>query len=256
MRVLIIADMEGVIGIESHAACNRRMPEYERGRQLLADEVNLVAAAAREAGATRVAVIDWHAGGGNLTRELLGDGVEVVAEDFSPGYDVVILTGYHAMAGTGNAFISHTMSQPVTLEMNGEQCGELAILSRWAGESGVPVALVSGDTATIAEARQFLPGTPGVQVKRAISWEQADCLPVEEASRLLHDAVVEALSNPDGWNLYRNETPVRVRVKLDPEPPMAGKIPWLKRDGQGWLTGQVESTKGVIDMIDLFTALR
>lgn len=256
MRVLIIADMEGVIGIESRDQCSPRMPEYQRGRQLLADEVNLVAAAAREAGATSTSVIDWHAGGGNLSHDLLDQGVDIVAEDFSPGYDVVLLTGFHAMAGTGNAFISHTMSQPVTLEMNGVQTGELAILSRWAGESGVPVALLSGDEATLTEGREFLPGTPGVAVKKAISWEHADCLPAEQANTLLRNGVIEALSNPSDWKLYRNDTPVSVRLKLDPEPPMVGKIPWLKRDAEGWLTGEVDSTKGVIDLIDLVSALR
>ena len=256
MRVLIIADMEGVIGIESREQCNSRMPEYQPGRQMLADEVNLVAAAARDAGASSTAVIDWHAGGGNLSPDLLDEGVEIVAEDFSPGYDVVLLTGFHAMAGTGDAFISHTMSQPVTLEMNGVQSGELAILSRWSGEAGVPVALVSGDDATLAEAETFLPGTPGVAVKTAISWGQADCLPVEQASTLLRNSVVKALSNPSGWKVYRNDTPVSVRLKLDPEPPMVNKIPWLKRDAAGWLTGEVDSTKGVIDLIDLVTALR
>lgn len=254
-RVLIIADMEGVIGIERKEACDPRLPEYEAGAQLLAAEVNVVAAAAREAGATSVSVIDWHAGGGNLKPEMLDTGVEIVAEDFSPGYDVVLLTGFHAMAGTTDAFISHTMSQRVTLEINGEQAGELALLSRWAGEEGVPVAIVTGDRAATEEAARFLPETPALTVKDAISWERARVVPPEQAYEQLRQAVVTAVNQRDGWRTYQSDTPVHFRIKLNPEPAMAAKIPWLHRDADGWLAGQVESTKGVIDLIDVFTAL-
>jgi D-amino peptidase len=256
MRVLVIADMEGVIGIEMAEACNRRSPEYEIGVRLLVEEVNRVAAAAREAGATSVSVIDWHAGGGNLNPEMLSAGVEIVAEDLTAGYDVVLLTGYHAMAGTENAFISHTMNQAVTLEMNGEQCGELALLSRWAGEAGIPVALTIGDRAAMDESQRFLPGTPTLVVKDAVSWERASCVPLDNAYEELHDAVTAALRQPENWRCYQSETPVNVRIKLDPEPPMASKIPWVARHQDGWLQCQVQSTKDVIDLIDVFNALK
>lgn len=254
-RVLIIADMEGVIGIERKEACDPRLPEYEAGAQLLAAEVNVVGAAAREAGATSVSVIDWHAGGGNLKQEMLDVGVEIVAEDFSPGYNVVLLTGFHAMAGTTDAFISHTMSQRVTLEMNGEQAGELALLSRWAGEEGVPVAITTGDRAATVESKRFLPGTPTFTAKDALSWERARSVPAEQAYKRLHQAVVETLSNPGDWQTYQSTSPVKFRIKLDPEPAMAARIPWLSRVDDNWLTGQVDSTKGVIDLIDVVTAL-
>jgi D-amino peptidase len=255
VRVLIIADMEGVIGIDVRNACNPREPEYERGRQLLADEVNLVAAAAREAGATSVSVIDWHAGGGNLTAELL-QGVDIVAEDFGPDYDVVLLTGFHAMAGAQDAFIPHTMNQITTLEVNGTLWGETAILSRWAGDHGVPVALVSGDDAAISEAAALLPETSAVSVKTAISPDQADCLPINEASETLRAAVMEALSNRETWSVYAVESPIKVRYRLDPEPGSVALIPWLQRQEDSWLAGQVDNVHDIINLIDLFNVLR
>lgn len=255
MRVLIIADMEGVIGIDSRAACNPQAPEYERGRQLLADEVNLVAEAARTAGATDVSVIDWHAGGGNLTDEVL-EGVRVVSEDLTPGYDVVLLTGFHAMAGTADAFIPHTMNQITTLEVHGDPWGEIAILSRWAGDHGIPVALVTGDDATVLEAANLLPDTPAVSFKTAISRDQADCLPIDAASRNLRKAVIDALSNRDAWMLYTVDAPINVRFRLDPEPGAARLIPWLEPQDAGWLAGQVDEVHDIINLIDLFNVLR
>jgi D-amino peptidase len=256
LRVLVIADMEGVSGIDSHVMCRRSEPEYQTGQQLLAAELRMITGACVSAGATNVSIIDWHAGGGNLTNDMLCEGHGLVPEDLTPGYDVVLLTGFHAMAGTGNAFISHTMSQNVSLEMNGDQCGELALLSRWAGEAGIPVGLVTGDQATVDEAQRFLPGTPAVSVKQAVSAERADCLPVAVAHARIDEAIRDALTNPANWNLYRNSLPVQVRVRLDPEPAMAIKIPWVTRESDGWLAGEVRDTKAVIDLIDLFTALK
>ena len=159
------------------------------------------------------------------------------------------------MAGTPEAFISHTMSRPVTLEMNGEQVGELVLLSRWAGEEGVPVALVTGDRAATNESERFLPGTPTVTVKVAISWERARSASTDDAYEYLHEAVVHALNDSSEWQTYRSNTPIQFRLKLDPEPAMVARIPWLKRDAEGWLTGQVDSTKDAIDLIDVATAL-
>lgn len=255
-RVLIIADMEGVTGITQVEECRLQAPEYERGVRLLATEVNEIAASAREAGATSVSVIDWHAGGGNLKPGLLADGVEIVPEDLSVGYDVVLLTGFHAMAGTPDAFISHTMSQAVTLEMNGEQAGELALLSRWAGDNGIPIALAAGDRAAMREAATFLPGTPTFTTKDAISWERATPVDAAQVYPELRAAVRDALLKSQGWQTYRTQSPVNFRIKLNPEPPMAAKIPWVTRDDDGWLTGQVQNAKEVIDLIDVFTALR
>jgi D-amino peptidase len=256
LHVLIIADMEGVSGIDSHLMCKRSAPEYQTGQQLLAAELRLLTASCLSAGATRVSIIDWHAGGGNLTNDMLCEDHGLVAEDMSPGYDVVLLTGFHAMAGTGNAFISHTMSQNVTLEMNGEQCGELALLSRWAGEAGIPVGLVTGDQAAVDEATRFLPGTPAVAVKDAVTRERADCLPPELAYSKIDETLGRVLANPASWKRYRNDTPVQVRILLEPEPAMASKIPWLTRHHDGWLAGEVRDTKAVIDLIDLCTALK
>lgn len=256
MRVLIIADMEGVSGIDSHLMCRRSAPEYQTGQQLLAAELRMMTASCIAAGATGVSIIDWHAGGGNLTNDMLCEGYGLVPEDLTPGFDVVLLTGFHAMASTGNAFISHTMSQNVSLEMNGEQCGEIALLSRWAGEAGIPVGLVTGDQATIEEAKRFLPGTPAVSVKQAVSLERADCLPIDLAYSEIDAAVQGTLAQPESWNQYRNDLPVKVRIRLEPEPAMAGKIPWLTRHSDGWLAGEVRDTKAVIDLIDLCTALK
>lgn len=256
MRVLIMADMEGVAGIAHANACSRSQPEYGPGVRLLADEVNTLARAAFAAGASSVSVIDWHGGGGNLDAELLDERMPIVEEDLTLGYDIVLLSGFHPMAGDPDGFISHTMYRGITVEVNGREVGELWLLSRWAGTHDVPVVLVSGDQAAIDEAAIDLPGAPGVVVKTARSFSEADVVPLHEAHLRLFNATVAALSTPDSWNTYRSEGPLAFRLKLDPEPEQMIQIPALRHDADGWLVGSVSEARQLIELIDAVAALR
>lgn len=254
MRVLVIADMEGVSGIETYEATVRGHPQYADGVRLLAAEVNTIAAAAFDAGARSVSVIDWHGGGGNLSPALLDPRVTVVPEDLTLGYDVAILSGFHAMAGTAHAFLSHTMTSGLALEFEGRPAGELALLSRWTGEHRIPVGLVTGDRATSLEAETWLDQTPTLTVKQAVAWDRADVLPVEDAHRALREMVARVLSRPDRWWAYRPVQPVEAVIRLDRATELASKIPGLSLV-DGALQTSLPSVKALIDLIDVLTAL-
>ena len=255
MRVLVIADMEGISGIETVDACAPGHPEYPGGQERLAAEVNVLAEAAFAAGASSVSVIDWHAGGGNIEAHALDARVRIVAEDLSSGYDVAFLIGFHAMAGTRPAFISHTMFRGLALEIDGRATGELGLLSRWAGEWGLPVALVAGDRAATREAEEFLPETPTLTMKLAQSWDRADALPVERTHAALRAEVARTLGRPEGWRVYRPQTPVRFRLRPREGAEVAARLPWLTREDGGWLSGELPQVKDLIDLIDVLSAL-
>lgn len=254
MRVLIIADMEGISGIESYEVTVRSHPAYREGVRLMAAEVNALAEAAFEAGAGSVSVIDWHGGGGNLRPELLHPRVAVVPEDLSRGYDVAILSGFHAMAGTENAFLSHTMTGGLALMLEGRPAGELALLSRWAGEHEIPIGLVTGDRATSLEAETWLDQTPTLTVKQAVAWDRAAALPVEQAHQALRQMVARVLGRPDRWWVYRPARPVDALVRLQRATELAARIPGVSLV-DGSLRVTLPSVKALIDLIDVFTAL-
>jgi D-amino peptidase len=254
MRVLIIADMEGISGIESYEATVRSHPAYREGVRLMAAEVNALAEAAFEAGAGSVSVIDWHGGGGNLRPELLHPHVAVVPEDLSRGYDVAILSGFHAMAGAENAFLSHTMTGGLALTLEGRPAGELALLSRWAGEHEIPIGLVTGDRATSLEAETWLDQTPTLTVKQAVAWDRAAALPVEQAHQALRQMVARVLGRPDRWWVYRPARPVEALVQLQRATELATRIPGVSLV-DGSLRVTLPSVKALIDLIDVFTAL-
>ncbi len=58
MRVLIMADMEGVSGIVVWDQVNGGAPMYEEGRRLYTEEINAAVRGAKAAGATEVVVVN------------------------------------------------------------------------------------------------------------------------------------------------------------------------------------------------------
>ncbi|MDP6115605.1 MAG: M55 family metallopeptidase, partial [Planctomycetota bacterium] len=60
MKIYILADMEGISGIRRMVQVQRDSSEYEEGRHLMMQEMNVAIVAACEAGATEVVVCDTH----------------------------------------------------------------------------------------------------------------------------------------------------------------------------------------------------
>src|SRR5437879_11095050 len=102
----------------------------------------------------------------NLLAEGLHQAAELVAGDPKPrsmvqgidgGFDAALFIGYHARAGTARAILDHTYADRIyEVRLNGKAVGELGINAALAGVYGVPVALVSGDSALAAEATDLL----------------------------------------------------------------------------------------------------
>jgi D-amino peptidase len=254
-RLLIVADMEGVSGIDSYEQTHQRHPSYQHGVRLLCQEINVIARAAFETGAQSVSVMDLHGGGGNLDPELLDDRVPIVPEDLSPGYDLAFLVGFHPMAGDPTGFISHTMTHGVALAVNGSQIGELALFGWWLGEHGVPIGLISGDRAATAEANRFFPDTPTLSVKQAESWSRATCVPVEQAYEALSARVTRIMQQRERLRVYPPPEQLAVRIRLREANPFVHLIPWLTEGDDGWLTGAVEKAHDLIDLLDVISAL-
>jgi D-amino peptidase len=80
-------------------------------------------------------------------------------------FDGVIFTGYHAWAGCSGNPLSHTMNRRNTrVTLNGMPCSEFLINSYTAGYFGVPVIMVTGDSALCAFAKELIPAITVVPV--------------------------------------------------------------------------------------------
>jgi len=118
-----------------------------------------------------------------------------MVQDIDGGFDAALFIGYHARAGTRNAILDHTYADRIhDVRLNGKPVGELGLNAALAGVHGVPVALVSGDSAVAAEAKDLLgQGVGTVIVKEAVSRHAAKSVAPGAACRMIREEVPRAL---------------------------------------------------------------
>ncbi|MBI4278033.1 MAG: M55 family metallopeptidase [Armatimonadetes bacterium] len=206
MRVLIATDMEGAAGIDRAQQCFPGYPEiFRAGCRHLIEDINACIHGLRRGGATEVKVAEGHALGafrafdsGDLegTPEIVRG--RPAMEALESWAQAVALVGYHAMAGTPDGFLSHTVTLSTALRLDGEPVGEMVMTAATFGLSGVPVILVTGDHATVREAAHFLPWAARAEVKRAATITDVTLLPREEASRRIEQGAAAAMARRDG----------------------------------------------------------
>ena len=209
MRVYVSVDMEGIAGVVHESQTDPTTPafaaEYGRFRRLMTAEANAAVEGAVAAGATRVVVNDSHWFMRNLLAEELHPSAELLSGDPKPrsmvqgidqgAFDAALFIGYHARAGTRNAILDHTYADRIhEVRLNGKAVGELGLNAGLAGVHAVPVALVSGDSALAAEAKDLLgDGVATVIVKEAVSRHAAQSVAPAVACRMIREAVPRAL---------------------------------------------------------------
>jgi len=208
VRVYISVDMEGIAGVVHESQTDPTDPahaaEYGRFRRLMTAEANAAIEGALAAGASKIVVNDSHWFMRNLLAEELHQAAELLSGDPKPrsmvegieaGFDAALFIGYHARAGTRHAILDHTYADRIhEVRLNGRPVGELGINAALAGVAGVPVALVSGDAALAAEARQLLgDGVATVVVKEAVSRHAARSVAPAVACGMIRDGVTAAL---------------------------------------------------------------
>lgn len=114
----------------------------------------------------------------------------------------MLLVGAHAMSGTPDGVLSHTVSTEswYLVTINGAQVGETGIMAAIAGAWGTPVVFASGDEATCREVRGLLgEGVVTVPVKQGLGRYTARHMAPADARALIEAKVAEALRNRSGW---------------------------------------------------------
>jgi D-amino peptidase len=230
VRVLLWCDMEGVAGIQAWEQVNGGAPLYEEGRRLFTGEVNAAVRGAKAGGATEIVVLDCHgAGGGWSFKSLIPDQLEPGAEyvlghpwarytaPLEAGCDAVLLVGAHAMAGTPNGVLSHTVSSEAwhNAWINDTLVGESGIAAAVCGCWNAPVVFVADDTATCQEV-QDLVGEKVVRapVKQGLGRFSARNLAHVDACTLIEERVEQALGRRDWPAPYVPASPVTFTVEL------------------------------------------
>ncbi|HLW58737.1 MAG TPA: M55 family metallopeptidase [bacterium] len=203
-RVYVSADIEGVAGVVTNLQTSESARQYQEGRELMTDEVNAAIAGAFDGGATEVVVCDSHAGMQNLLPARLDERAVLIRgamrdslqmEGMDGSFHAVFITGTHARAGTADAILDHTWNGAMiyNLRINGRLVNEANLNALVAGRFGVPVTLITGDEATVAQARESMPKAVLVPVKRASGRGVAASLHPQEACRRIRKGAAEAV---------------------------------------------------------------
>jgi D-amino peptidase len=230
MRVHIISDMEGVAGIVRSEQTNAGEALYEEGRKLYTEEINAAVRGAKKAGAKEIVVMDHHGAGeafsfNSLIPDQLEPACDYVVQSrwteytgfLEEGCDACLLVGMHAMAGTPDGVLSHTVSgrEWRSLRFNGVLVGETAINAALCGTWNCPVLLVTGDGVTCREATALLgEGLTTVAVKWGIGRASARNVAPQRARELIEQAARNALKKLDAVKPYEPGRPSEIAVEF------------------------------------------
>jgi D-amino peptidase len=230
VRVHIISDIEGVAGIVKWAQTGGDQTLYHEGRKLYTEEINAAVRGAKAGGATEIVVMDCHDAGGDYTfnsllpAELDPDCEFVVQNEWTEytdfleeGCDAALFVGMHAMAGTPDGVLSHTVSVRAwqNLTFNGTLVGETGINAALCGHWGCPVLLVTGDRAVCREAGELLgDGLTTVEVKIGLGRFSARNIPAVRARELIEAGAKRALEDLKAVQPYDPGRPCEIGIEF------------------------------------------
>lgn len=224
LKVFMSVDMEGISGIVHQSQTGADPAEYEKGRSLMAADVNAAIEGVLTLGEAEITVSDGHGSMMNLRPEEINEAAVLVRgspkpltqmEGLGQGFDAALFIGYHSKRGTRLGILDHTISGRIIdgVTINGLEVGETAINAAIAGYHGVPLVFVSGDLAVTKEAKALVPNIVAVVVKESVSRTAASCLSPKKARELIKRGVTEALKKRWTIEPFTFEPPIEIKVK-------------------------------------------
>lgn len=227
-KIMVRCDMEGVSGIVSPAQAEPGAAEFEFGLRMFKSDLTACLDGLRDGGAGEIVIYDEHYYGRNVDPSWLPDGVSVIAgkppyrADWAGGLDETFtgmaLLGLHSMHGTGE-LLHHTYEPDIReLRINNVRVGEIGMEAAIAGDFGVPVILVTADSAGADEARQLIPGVCTVAVKESLGETGGRCPPLSETADAIRQAAATAVGAAADIVPLKVTPPVRLEIAFNPGP--------------------------------------
>jgi D-amino peptidase len=223
LKVHISVDMEGVAGAVTGEQLGPTGFEYGRFREFMTREALAAVSAAREAGATEIIVADSHGNGQNLLIDQFPAEVRIIRSwprrlGMVAGMDdsvtAAIFIGYHAGTSNPAGVRAHTFSSAnlTRVALNGTNMTEGSWNAAIAGHFGVPVVMMSGDDAAIAEVQRVVGVFEAAETKRSLGFHSALTVTPQASVELIGQRVRSALQRMGEFKPYKVQTPVTVDV--------------------------------------------
>lgn len=256
-----MTDLEGATGVAGDwRDFNPGGKEHESARRLLTGDVNAAIEGAFEEGADEAVVLDGHGATFSVILEDLDPRAQLIMgrrllelEGLDESFDLMFAIGAHAMAGTPDGVLTHTLSHTAidNIWLNGRLVGEIGLWAALAGHYDVPFALVTGDSAAAKEAEAFLEGVETVAVKEATSRFAAKCLHLQVSWKLIREAAGRAVAKAGKLRPYKPMMPIELKVEYH-DSDRAERI--SQRRGVTRIDGRAVSSRGS-NILEIYTAL-
>jgi D-amino peptidase len=230
VRVFIMSDMEGIAGVTKWAETTGGEALHGERSRLYTEEINAAVRGAFTGGATEVVVMDCHGAGEGWTfNSLIPDQLDprcdfVVQQEWTEytefleqGCDAALFVGMHAMAGTPDGVLNHTVSGTNwrNVSFNGTLVGEAGINAALCGTWGCPVLMVTGDEAACREAKALLgDGLTTIAVKRGLGRFSARHIAPVRAREMIEKGTAGALADLSAVKPYNPGSPCEIRIEF------------------------------------------
>jgi len=225
LKVHISVDMEGVVGTVTGDQLGPAGFEYSRYREFMTREALAAIDGARAGGATDIVVADAHGNGENLLIEQFPADVRIIRSwprrlsmmaGVDDNVDAAIFIGYHASTSNTKGVRAHTFSSAnlTRVALNGVTMTEGAWNAAIAGHFNVPVIMMSGDDAAIAEVQGVVGQIAGAETKRTLGFHSASTLTPQASYDLIRNTVRAAMARRQEFKPYRVTGPVTVDVSF------------------------------------------
>lgn len=220
MKIMIRSDIEGVTGVTTY----QQAEGSEFGRRMLMNDLTACIDGILSAGDHQIVIYDEHTDGRNIDIDALPECVSVIMGKpvYRPdwggidnSFDAMMMVGFHARSGVKGALLPHTYSRKnLEIRLNSLVVGEIGMEAAIAGDFEVPLCLVTGDSAGVAEAGQLIPGIKAVIVKKAIGEFEAECFPPKKTAKMILNATKSVIQNPPPVKPFKIDGPVRMEIDL------------------------------------------
>lgn len=271
MRLYIIADMEGATGVvHRDDLMEDGKHHWQRACGWLTRDVNAAIEGAGSRGVTEVVVSEGHAHMRNILLDELDPRASLVrgparwenrplcqASGLDDDFDLAFFVAFHSRAGTPGGLLSHTWAGAIvhSLHLNGREVGETAINAALCADRGIPVGLVTGADDVCREATADLPGVETAQVKTALGFDIANCLPPATTQRRIREAAARAAERARDGQLavqaLRGGPGCSVRLAVHKRQ-MADRmdiVPGLERTGERELTARAATATDALSTV-------
>jgi len=223
LKVHISVDMEGVAGTVTADQLGPAGFEYGRFREFMTREALAAVEAAKAGGATEIVVADAHGNGENLLIEQFPADVRIIRSwprklgmvaGIDQAIDAAIFIGYHAGTNNPAGVRAHTFSSAnlARVAVNGTNVTEGSWNAAIAGQFNVPVVMMSGDDAAIAEVRKSIGNVEAAETKRTLGFHSANTLTPQASYDLIRERVTAAFRRIGDFKPYKIPGPVTIDI--------------------------------------------